>query len=97
MELRNALVGRLENGEGIKMDYKNGRVEFDSGDGQLDRQLGGMEQYDAIALAKLHNRAINNSRSGLPVLLGDYGDEVDEFLRKRRLSRRKGQRVGRRM
>ena len=98
VELRNALVERFENGDGIKMDYKDGRVEFDSGEEQLDRRLDNMQQYDAIALARLHNQAINNSRAGLPVLLGDYGDEVDEFLRKRRrLSRRKGQRAGWRM
>jgi len=87
--LRNALVERLGSGERIKMDFKNNRVEFDSGDENLNKQLGKMDQYDAITLAKRHNNAINNSQSSLHVLLGDYGDEVDEFLRKRRKHKRK--------
>ncbi len=89
MALRDGLVERLVSGQSIRMDYKNSRIHFDSGDATVDQKLGELDQYDAITLAKSHNTSLSNGiKSGLHLLAGDYGDEVDEFLRKRRKQER---------
>jgi len=92
--IKKKLMESLKSGRLIGMTLENDRVKFSSSDPELDKLLNEESQYDGIDLVRKHNRHLAPSLDGISrsrndfnrvsSILNAFGDDVDEFLRKRK-------------
>ena len=90
----------IKSGQPIKMTLENDRIKFSSSNPDLDEKLNKGDQYDSIDIARKHNRHqagksySGNGSNRVESILNAFGDDVDEFLRKRKRDKKKRQHLG---